>query len=213
MTQSGSVITLAEYRLPRRAIPRRAASGSAGSRSSDPRVVDPDVVDPDPPAPFDLTTEYDAHGHALFGFALNALHDRQLAEDCVQETFLRAWRARERYDSDRATVRTWLFAIERNVIIDLQRSQHRLPRTAVPEAVNDAAAESSDTLERLEVAEAIGKLSPEHRAVVVAVHLHGRSYTELAAASGVPIATLRTRAFYALRALREHLDGQETRND
>lgn len=190
MTQSGSVITLAEHRLRQRA-PLRA-------------------VDAQATATFDLAAEYDAHSRALFGFAINALRDRQLAEDCVQETFLRAWRARDRYDGDRATARTWLFAIERNVIVDVQRSQQRLPRTAPPEAVEHVPAESVDTLERLRMAEALAKLTPEHRGVIVAVHLDGQSYAELSAASGVPIATLRTRAFYALRALREHIDGQET---
>ncbi len=190
MTQSGSVITLAEHRSSRRAS-LRAVPAEQG-------------------APFDLVAEYDAHGRALFGFAVNALRDRQLAEDCVQETFLRAWRARDRYDGDRASARTWLFAIERNVIIDLQRSLSRLPRISAPEAIEDAPAESVDTLERLRMAEALGKLSAGHREVIVAVHLDGQSYAELSEASGVPIATLRTRAFYALRALREHIDGQET---
>ena len=194
MTQSGSVITLAEHRSSRRVSPLVAVTADSPA---------------EPTATFDLAAEYDAHGRALFGFAVNALRDRQLAEDCVQETFLRAWRARDRYDGDRATARTWLFAIERNVIIDLQRSLHRLPRTAPPEAIEDAPAESVDTLERLRMAEALGKLSVEHRTVIVAVHLDGQSYAELSETSGVPVATLRTRAFYALRALREHIDGQE----
>ena len=155
--------------------------------------------------PFDLAGAYDEHAAVMFGFAVNALRDRGLAEDCVQETFLRAWRARERFDPARATLRTWLFAIERNVIIDVQRSLQRTPRIGPPDGLDELPADSVDPLERLRIAEALASLSDEHRDVVVAVHLDGATYAELAETTGVPAATLRTRAFYALRALRARL--------
>ena len=158
------------------------------------------------PDPFDLTAAYDAHGSSLFGFAFNALRDRGLAEDCVQETFLRAWRARERYDGDRASTRTWLFAIARNVIVDVQRSIQRMPRLVTDERLAETPAPDTDPLERLRMLEALGTLSDEHRQAVVAIHLTGTSYAELSAASGIPVGTLRSRAFYGLRALRDHLD-------
>jgi RNA polymerase sigma-70 factor (ECF subfamily) len=157
--------------------------------------------------PFDLAAEYDLHGPALFGYAVNALRDRQLAEDCVQETFLRAWRSRDRFDPERAGMRTWLFAIQRNVIVDTQRSMQRMPRIHPPEVLDEAAAEHPDPLEHLGMIEALASLSEEHRAAVIAVHLSGETYAEVSAASGVPVSTLRTRVFYALRALRAHFEG------
>lgn len=160
---------------------------------------------------FDLTAEYAAHGSALLGFAINALGDRPLAEDCVQETFLRAWRARDTFDPTRASARTWLFAIERNVIIDLQRARVRVP---VPtDELTDVAADVADPLDRLGIVEGLARLSPEHRDIVVAVHISGESYSDASARSGVPVSTLRTRAFYALRAMREHLNGKERHHD
>ncbi|KQQ06357.1 RNA polymerase [Rathayibacter sp. Leaf185] len=157
------------------------------------------------PAALDLTAAFDEHGAALLGFAVNALRDRGLAEDCVQETFLRAWRARESYSSERASQRTWLFAIARNVVIDVHRSVQRLPRLVAAEVLEDLPGDEADPLMPLIMLEALARLSVEHRAVVVAVHVRGESYAEVSAATGVPVATLRTRAFYALRALREHL--------
>ncbi|HEV7948863.1 MAG TPA: sigma factor-like helix-turn-helix DNA-binding protein, partial [Glaciihabitans sp.] len=65
--------------------------------------------------------------------------------------------------------------------------------------------EESDPLERLSVIEGLAKLSPEHRSVLIDIHLEGRSYAEVAASSGVSAATLRSRSFYALRAMRDHL--------
>ncbi|ROP56784.1 MULTISPECIES: sigma-70 family RNA polymerase sigma factor [unclassified Rathayibacter] len=168
-------------------------------------------LDPTPgdPAPLDLTAAFDEHGSALLGFAVNALRDRGLAEDCVQETFLRAWRSRERYVAERASPRTWLFAIARNVIVDAHRSLHRLPRIVPAEVLDDVPGDDVDPLEPLMMVEALARLSPEHRQVVVAIHLRGESYAEVSAATGVAVATLRTRTFYALKALRTHLAGPD----
>ncbi|MFI8566679.1 RNA polymerase sigma factor [Rhodococcus sp. NPDC078407] len=165
---------------------------------------------------FDVAAAYDEHASAMLGFAVNALRDRTLAEDCVQETFFRAWRARSRFEPNRGSLRTWLFAIERNVIIDVQRSLTRMPMPA-SDRIEDIDREpagvtrdtSPDVDERLRIIAALALLSPDHRQVVVAVHLAGTTYAELSESTGVAVRTLRTRAFYALRALRDHLDGQE----
>ncbi|OZC97497.1 RNA polymerase [Rhodococcus sp. 06-235-1A] len=165
---------------------------------------------------FDVAVAYDEHASAMLGFAVNALRDRTLAEDCVQETFLRAWRARSRFEPGRGSLRTWLFAIERNVIVDVQRSLSRMPISAserIEDVDRQSVAVSRDTSpdvdERLRIIAALALLSPDHRQVVVAVHLAGTTYAELSESTGVAVRTLRTRAFYALRALRDHLDGQE----
>lgn len=163
-------------------------------------------------APFDLAVAYNEHGNALFGFAVNALRDRAAAEDCVQETFLRAWRSREGYSSERASLRTWLFVIARNVIIDAQRAQQRGPQLVTAEVLDDRPGPETDPLDRLSVVEGLSKLSAEHRAVIVDVHLEGRSYAEVEATSGIPAATLRSRSFYALRAMRDHLTERKGRN-
>jgi len=160
------------------------------------------------PAPgFDVRSAFTEHGSALLGFAVNALRDRGLAEDCVQETFLRAWRSRASFDPARGSERTWLFTIQRHVVLDAVRARDRRPRPVdhddLPEPVAPGA---TDPLGRLGMTEALARLSPEHREAVVAVHVTGLSYQEWSEVSGVPVATLRTRVFYALRALRSHLD-------
>lgn len=160
-------------------------------------------------ASLDLDAAHRLHASEILGFAVNALGDRGAAEECVQDTFTRAWQARERYDATRASVRTWLFAIARNVVIDHVRSGRRRRRGL--EAVSStfrasarAPAESVD--ERLTLVWALAQLSEEHRRVVVAVRVEGLSYEELADLDGVPRATLRTRMYHALRALRELLE-------
>jgi RNA polymerase sigma-70 factor (ECF subfamily) len=201
-----------------RAVPRDSPDAAVDSTSPVLPVVHRVVADRAPTtgapaaAPFDLAGAFDEHAGALFGFAVNALRDRSLAEDCVQETFLRAWRARDGFDPERASLRTWLFVIARNVIVDAQRAIQRTPRIAPTDVLDDTASRSPDPLDRLSVIEGLAKLSPEHRAVLVNVHLEGRSYAEVEADSGIPAATLRSRSFYALRAMRDHLTERKGRN-
>jgi RNA polymerase sigma-70 factor, ECF subfamily len=169
----------------------------------------PPVSDPEPVPGFDASRAFREHGAAILGFSVNALRDRPLAEDCVQETFLRAWRSRERFDPATASERTWLFSIARNVVVDALRARARLPRIGDEGAWETRAAEGTDPLDRLRILEGLARLSDAHRTVVVAVHVEGRTYRELAEATGVPVATWRTRAYHALRALRGHLEGTE----
>src|SRR5215470_19733494 len=78
----------------------------------------------------DVREAYAAHSGELYGFALRSLDDAGLAEEAVQETFLRAWRAGERFDPQIGSLRTWLFAILRNVVIDLGRARASRPRVS-----------------------------------------------------------------------------------
>ncbi|WP_161606308.1 sigma-70 family RNA polymerase sigma factor [Microlunatus speluncae] len=158
---------------------------------------------------FDVAELYDGHGASVFAFALNALGDRGEAEDCVQDVFVRAWRSRHSYRPDLASLRTWLFAIARNVIIDAHRARARRPLPRDSESDDDQLRQAADrtmaTLDRLIVTEALARLSREHREVVVQIRLRGLSYDTLAERTGVPVATLRTRMYYGLKSLREAL--------
>jgi RNA polymerase sigma-70 factor, ECF subfamily len=69
---------------------------------------------------------FDAHGGSIFGFIYNRVgRHKELAEDISQEVFVRAWRERERFDPAKGGIKTWLFTIARNLIIDHYRAQAR----------------------------------------------------------------------------------------
>src|SRR5689334_8684434 len=137
---------------------------------------------------------YAAHGPELYRFALRSLGDRGLAEEAVQETFVRAWQAADRFDDALGSLRTWLFAIIRNVVIDLSRARAVRPALAV-DAARDEPVTADDELERVLVAwqveEALFKLSAEHREALVAVHFQARPYQDVAADLGVPVGTVK----------------------
>lgn len=159
----------------------------------------------------DLRATYAAHGGELFRAARRSLGDDQLAEDAVQETFLRAWLAADRFDERLGSPRTWLFAILRNTVIDLARADSARPRRSVPIGWRDEdrAADVSEldrALVAWQVEEALSRLSDDHRRVLVEVHLRDRPLAEVAAELRLPVGTVKSRAYYAMRALRVVLE-------
>jgi len=152
-----------------------------------------------------LRAMFAEHGDALFAHALRlASGDRQRAEDLVQETLLRAWRHPEALNPDRGSVRAWLFTTARNLAIDSWRRRSvrvgEVITDALPEALTDD--ETDRTVEAWLIAEALGRLSPVHREVLVECFYRGRSVAEASARLGVPPGTVKSRTHYALRSLR-----------
>lgn len=154
-----------------------------------------------------LRAMYAEHGGPLLGYVLRLTGgDRQHAEDIVQETLLRAWRHPEALTS--RPVRPWLFTVARNLVVDAHRARQARPS----ETGDDGLAMVSGTddidraLESWTVAEALADLTPQHRAVLIETYYRGRSVAEAAAALAVPMGTVKSRTFYALRALRLALE-------
>jgi len=152
---------------------------------------------------------HDEHAGALWGYCLRLTsHDRSRAEDVLQETFLRAWRHRAILDSPPAAVRSWLFTVARNIVIDEWRtSRARSEVTVADVPVGEGTDDQTDQLLlSWVVADALTRLSPEHRAVLLECYYRGRPVSEAAARLGVPEGTVKSRTHYALRALRLALE-------
>lgn len=156
----------------------------------------------------DLRVLYEAHGSELFRFALRMVGERGAAEDLVQEVFLSAWLRADTYRADRGSVRGWLFAIARNLAIDTARARARRPRLAAhPSHETGSLDEELERIEqRVVLAEALGRLTPDHRRALIEVAIGDRTVNEAAAALGVPPGTVKSRLFYALKALQLGLD-------
>ena len=151
---------------------------------------------------------WDAHGDALLGYVTRLTGDSGRAEDIVQEVMLRAWRHADQLETGARSLRPWLFTVAGHLATD----QHRARRSR-PEVLGSAELETravGDGIDRAvdawEVSAAFGALSPEHRSVLVETYYRGRSVAEAAAALGVPAGTVKSRTYYALRALRLALE-------
>jgi RNA polymerase sigma-70 factor (ECF subfamily) len=153
----------------------------------------------------DVREAYAAHAGELYGFATRSLGDTGLAEEAVQETFLRAWRAGKRFDPQIGSLRTWLFAILRNVVIDLGRARAARPGIAHGEP-EPAVEPFEERLLAWQVEEAMRRIGDQHRRILVETHYRGRPYAEVATELGIPLGTVKSRVYYALRALRIALE-------
>jgi RNA polymerase sigma-70 factor, ECF subfamily len=148
---------------------------------------------------------YEQHAAPLLAYALRlTAGDRGRAEDIVQETLLRAWRHPQALDPARGPVRSWLFTVARNVAVDAHRARRARPNEVGDEAlaVVPAVDEIEQALDSWLLSDALATLSPDHRTVLLETYYRGRSVAEAASILGVPAGTVKSRTFYALRALR-----------
>jgi len=146
---------------------------------------------------------HDRHAPELWRFALHLTHDPQAAEDVVQETLLRAWNDPGLEGRSDAAARAWLFTVTRHIVVDRWRSaasRHERGSADVTDSpVPDA---TSEVLDRWLIADALGSLSAEHRAVITAAYYEGRTVAEIAESLRVPAGTVKSRLHYGLRSLR-----------
>jgi RNA polymerase sigma-70 factor (ECF subfamily) len=158
----------------------------------------------------ELRELYRRYAGELFGFAASALGDREQAEEVVQDVFAQLWRHAGEYDQRRASVRTWLYAIARNRIVDAHRRAAARPKRAEKEDSLDNAAEIDAALDqavlRWQITAALARLSPAHREVIRLAHYGGLTMREIAERTGIPLGTVKSRTSYALRSLRLILD-------
>lgn len=162
----------------------------------------------------DVRRAYAAYGPEVYRLAHRALGDAGAAQDAVQETFLRAWRAGDRFDPTRGSLRTWLFAIARNVVTDAARARAVRPVTTglPPQADLPGAAvvdEWEALVRRVLVEAALDRIGVEHRQALQQTYLADRPCAEVAAELGIPESTLRSRVFYGLKALRIAMEEME----
>ncbi|MER5889368.1 sigma-70 family RNA polymerase sigma factor [Streptomyces sp. NPDC001941] len=150
------------------------------------------------------------HGRALFGFLLGLTYgDRQRAEDLLQETMIRAWRHPEALETDHESMRPWLYTVARRLAIDARRARLSRPTEVGDMAMQTIPVQVEDpiepSIEALDVRKALKELSNEHRQVLIQVYFRGSSVQEASETLGIPVGTVKSRTYYALRALKSCL--------
>ena len=148
------------------------------------------------------------HGPALQAYSARLVGgDTARAEDVVQETFVRAWRWIDRMTPEHGSVGSWLRRVAYNVAVDSHRMRQVRPAEVelqhhdVP-MHQDGTDGTDQILVGLVVRDMLDSIWPEHRAVLEEVYLKDRTAAEAAAALGIPVGTVKSRLFYALRTLR-----------
>ena len=158
-----------------------------------------------------LVALYRAYAPRIHRLGLRTLRDDGQAEELVQETFVRLWQSAHRFDPARGSARAFTFTIAQRVAIDLLRRASARPRlvAAAPDGA-DAMSTGEEEVERVAdqflVREAIESLSPKHREVITMSFDEDLADAQIADRLGVPVGTVRSRTYYALRALRLELE-------
>ncbi|MFE9928054.1 sigma-70 family RNA polymerase sigma factor [Streptomyces sp. NPDC005533] len=152
-----------------------------------------------------IKSVYEEHGHALLAYATRLTGDRAAAEDVVQETLIRAWRHSEVLVNGKGSVRGWLLTVARNIITDRYRAKAaRPPEVSGASATPPVEADHADAVvDSMTVLGALDQLSPEHRDVLKELYYRQLSVAEAADTLGIPAGTVKSRAHYALKALRD----------
>jgi RNA polymerase sigma-70 factor (ECF subfamily) len=146
---------------------------------------------------------HDEHAAVLWRYVVRLTGDRVRAQDVVQETLLRAWRKPEVLDQSESSARAWLFTVARNLVIDQQRSALHRREVGTDQPPEVAVAEDTDAiLDSWLIADALLRLSEEHRAVIIECYYQGRPVADAATRLGVPAGTVKSRLHYGLRALK-----------
>ena len=162
--------------------------------------------------PHALAELYDRYGRLVFSLILRVVRDAGVAEDLVQETFLRVWNRVQGFDAERGAIAPWLLAVARNRAIDYLRSAGGRERNALEFAETDHPALYVDMEQDILTSDharvvraAMQKLSPQQRQVIELAYFEGLSQTEMAERMNQPLGTVKTWVRTALKNLRDDL--------
>ena len=165
-----------------------------------------------------LAEIYDRHSRLLFGLILRIVRDRAVAEELLQEAFVRVWMRAETYDARLGAPLSWIVRVARNLAIDHQRARRSRAAIDAP-APGDHAAEAvpasdiespetvaSDSERRRALTSALTALPAEQRRLIEAAFFEGYTHSELARRFELPLGTVKTRIRAGMTALRQHLE-------
>ena len=152
-----------------------------------------------------MATLYDRYSSMVYAVALRVLGDAGTAEDVLQEVFMQLWRNPGVFDAGRGNLGAWLAVIARNRAIDTLRK--RRPETDIADVVvsveTDMAGEAERSRAMEKVRGTLGGMPAAQRSALEMAYFEGLTHTEIAAKTGEPLGTIKTRIRAGLMALRK----------
>lgn len=148
---------------------------------------------------------YDAYNGALYGVVLRIVQSPELAQQVMQDTFVKAWRNGASYDASKGRLFTWLLNIARNTAIDATRTAHfRYSRqTDGLDHLIQQPGGSTLNPDTLGLREVVSTLDEKYKSLIDLVYFQGFTQEEAAAETGIPLGTIKTRLRYAIAELRK----------
>ena len=149
---------------------------------------------------------YRRYGKRLYRFGVHNLGNEGLAEEMVQETFVRLWRTASKFDAGKASVGTYLYVVARSVAADIRKRPSSRPLLLAEDVDVPSQPDSVDQiLDSMIVREAFETLKSGHAEVIRLAQEEGLTQSQIAERLGLPLGTVKTRTFHGMRALRTAL--------
>ncbi|MEQ1745447.1 MAG: sigma-70 family RNA polymerase sigma factor [Saprospiraceae bacterium] len=147
---------------------------------------------------------YDAYSGALYGVVLRIVQQPEIAEQVLQDTFLKVWRSAATYDVSKGRLFTWLVNIARNTAIDATRSGQfrQRQKTDSADALVHLPDSHSPNPDHIGVRELVGRLDEKYRLLIDLMYFQGYTQEEAAEETGIPLGTIKTRLRFAISELR-----------
>ncbi|TFF34297.1 RNA polymerase sigma factor [Mucilaginibacter psychrotolerans] len=154
---------------------------------------------------------YDMYSASLFGVISRIITEIPVAEDVLQETFVKIWNSFSGYSAEKGRLFTWMVNIARNLAIDKIRSKDFKNQAKNHELENNVTFvdEQRNTVykpELLGIKELVATLKPEQKSILDLVYFKGYTHVEAADELGVPLGTIKTRLRMAIQQLRKHFN-------
>jgi len=154
---------------------------------------------------------YDMYSASLFGVIVRIVNDEAIAEDILQDTFVKIWNSFSSYSTEKGRLFTWMVNIARNLAIDKIRSKDFKNQTKNQELENNVTFidEQRNTVykpELLGVKDLVEQLKPEQKSILDLVYFKGYTHVEAADELGVPLGTIKTRLRLAIIQLRKYFN-------
>ncbi len=150
---------------------------------------------------------YDNYSTALFGIISRVVNSEELAQDVLQDVFVKIWKNIARYDHSKGTIFTWMLNIARNSAIDATRSKHERYKihddSILVSMENEAGSEMN--FDHMGIKQVLLSLKPEHKLIIDYLYMKGYTQEEASKVLNMPLGTVKTRARNAILHLREIL--------
>jgi len=148
---------------------------------------------------------YEHYGDTLYGVAKKVVRDDELAQDVLQESFVKIWKKSDSYDVSKAKLFTWLFRITRNTAIDKLRSVNTKSDKEIQMDVSDVYNLGVDSIrpEFMDVRENLEKIEDKYQIVLEALFFLGMTQQEASDELDIPLGTIKSRLKIGLRELKK----------
>lgn len=152
-----------------------------------------------------ITQLYDAYGGALFGIVLRIVYSKELAQQVMQDTFVKAWRNGADYDESKGKLFTWLLNIARNTAIDATRTSHfrSRGRTDTLDSLHHLPDTDAFHEDIIGLRDAMQKMDKKYAVLIDLIYFKGFTQEEASKAAGVSVSTVKVRLRQAIEVLRK----------